>query len=207
MIEDIDLWIARQAMRGIRMRMDAWGEGAFVSINALGMHFLSMEFADQLIAIAQQEDIDPYWVHIEITETAILQDMNAAKAAVQRLREAGFRIYLDDFGTGYSSLSHLSRFPLDGLKVDVSFVRDIPVSAGACNLARGIIDLAHNLDLDVVCEGGETPEQAEFLIMAEADLLQGWYSGNAQSLPSNLSAKAAVPAFASGSVEAVQQPA
>lgn len=207
MIEDIDLWIARQAMRGIRMRMDAWGEGAFVSINASGMHFLSMEFADQLISIAQQEDIDPYWVHIEITETAILQDMKAAKAAVQRLREAGFRIYLDDFGTGYSSLSHLSRFPLDGLKVDVSFVRDIPTSAGACNLARGIIDLAHNLDLGVVCEGVETPEQAEFLTMAEADLLQGWYFGSAQPLPSSLSAKAAVPTFASGSVEAVQQPA
>lgn len=116
-------------------------------------------------------------------------------------------IDLDDFGTGYSSLSHLSRFPLDGLKVDVSFVRDIPTSAGACNLARGIIDLAHNLDLDVVCEGVQTPEQAEFLTMAEADLLQGWYFGSAQPLPSSLSAKAAVPTFASGSVEAVQQPA
>ena len=192
MIEELDLWIAEKAMREIYAASLGWDRLPFVSINVSGTHFVSQRFVDKLLALAERENYDTGLIHIEITETAILTDKDNARYGVERLREAGFKVYLDDFGTGFSSLSHLADFPLDGIKIDVSFVRDIPALPSACKLTQGVIALAHSLDLEVVAEGVERGVQRTFLTENGSDLLQGFYFGKGEALPDSLSAPISV---------------
>lgn len=152
-------------------------------MNISGVHFLSDGFVEPLIQLLERHQIAPSRLHLEITETSILRDVDSALVAVKRLRDQGIKVFMDDFGTGYSSLSHLAKFPLDGLKIDVSFIRGVPGDDIACGLTRGIIALAKNLNLEVVAEGVETPAQYEFLLAHDCDFLQGYYFGYAAELP------------------------
>lgn len=193
-IDSLDLWIAEKAMRELYEASFSWDRLPFVSINVSGTHFGSQSFVDRLLALAARENYDTGLVQIEITETAIMTDVENARLGVERLRAAGFKVFLDDFGTGYSSLSHLAEFPLDGIKLDVSFVRDVPAIPKACKLTQGVIDLAHTLDLKVVAVGVEKGAQRTFLTDAGSDLLQGFYFGHGETLPDvlNVSASAQV---------------
>jgi diguanylate cyclase (GGDEF)-like protein len=123
----------------------------------------------------RRTDLDPRSVQIEITESAIMVDPEAAVETLRALREMGFHIAVDDFGTGYSSLGYLRRFPVDTLKIDRTFISDLPDDPEAAVLVRTIINLGLSLGLRVVAEGVETAEQADFLQREHCHLAQGFY--------------------------------
>ena len=104
-----------------------------------------------------------------------MQDIEIAIANMQQLRASGFKLSIDDFGTGYSSLSYLKRFPIDKLKIDQSFVREIPADDDSSAITGAIVSLAHSLQLKVIAEGVETKEQLDFLIQKGCDEVQGYY--------------------------------
>ena len=122
-----------------------------------------------------RQGLDASRLEVELTESMVMQDPDRTIALLTQMREAGLHLSLDDFGTGYSSLSYLRRFPLDVLKVDQSFVREVTSNEEAAAIAGAIITLAHSLNLGVVAEGVETAEQLDFLIAQRCDVIQGFY--------------------------------
>src|SRR5262249_3153362 len=118
--------------------------------------------------------LDPRWLEIEITESLIMHDVKASVAKMQELKDLGVSLALDDFGTGYSSLSMLKSFPLSRLKIDRSFIRDIPDDEDDMAITSAIISLAQKLGLEVLAEGVETEEQAVFLLEAGCHNIQGY---------------------------------
>lgn len=136
--------------------------------------------ADLLNAIEQaleEAGLDPAFLELEITESAIMQEAEKAIETMHRVRERGIKLAIDDFGTGYSSLSCLRHFPLSKLKIDQSFTRDILSGEDRGAIAEGIIALARTLKLDVIAEGVEEAEQVEFLLAKGCTEGQGYYLG------------------------------
>lgn len=119
-------------------------------------------------------DLMPGCLQIEITETMLMQDISAAELTVARLHELGIQLAIDDFGTGYSSLNYLKRFPINTVKVDRSFVKDIPGDADDCAITAAVIAMAHRLNMEVVAEGVETEAQLEFLRQQKCEFAQGF---------------------------------
>ena len=128
-----------------------------------------------LIETVNRYGVDPANLAIEITESVFMGDSDAAKIWLDAVHELGFRIYLDDFGTGYSSLSYIKRFPVDVLKVDKSFVRDMSEDNSDRALVGAIINMARSLELTVVAEGVETQRQLDLLEAAGCGCVQGYY--------------------------------
>jgi EAL domain-containing protein (putative c-di-GMP-specific phosphodiesterase class I) len=118
--------------------------------------------------------LDPCYLELEITETSVMKRAEHAAKTLDALRELGTAIAIDDFGTGFSSLSYLKRFPVDRLKIDRSFVRDIPQDANDVALARSIVALGHSLNLGIVAEGVETQAQKDTLTAIGCDAMQGF---------------------------------
>jgi EAL domain-containing protein (putative c-di-GMP-specific phosphodiesterase class I) len=125
----------------------------------------------------QSSGANPYRLKMELTESLLLSDVEDAIRKMAELRSIGVTFALDDFGTGYSSLSYLKKLPLDQLKIDQSFVRDVLIDANDAAIARTILSLAHSLDLGVVAEGVETEGQREFLRQAGCKAFQGYLFG------------------------------
>jgi len=121
--------------------------------------------------------VEPHLLEIELTETTVMHDVDAAAATLRNLRALRIRIAIDDFGTGYSSLGYLRRFPIDTLKIDRSFVLDLPADQDSAAIVRAIIHLARSLRLDVVAEGVETLAQLEFLRAENCAGHQGFLGG------------------------------
>ena len=125
-------------------------------------------------ALAVQR-IDPRHLEIEITEGAMMQDIAGAIRSTAQLKKGGVRISLDDFGTGYSSLAYLSRFPIDVVKIDQSFVSDITTNPVNAAIAQATIAMSHKLGKVVLAEGVETEEQMQYLRRNECDEMQGYF--------------------------------
>ena len=123
----------------------------------------------------QDTGIEPGCLILEITETALFQDVQRAAAALHTLKRRGVRLAIDDFGTGYSSLSYLRQFEVDILKIDREFVHNIANRSNDAALVNAIIAMAHNLGIQVVAEGVETTEQQQLLEAWDCDVLQGFY--------------------------------
>jgi len=119
--------------------------------------------------------IDAQYLELELTESMLMQDPEIAVATMHKLKQIGVKISLDDFGTGYSSLTYLSRFPIDTLKIDQSFVRNITTEPDAAEIAMAIVGLAHRMDLRVIAEGVETEAQLAYLRENDCDEIQGYY--------------------------------
>jgi EAL domain-containing protein (putative c-di-GMP-specific phosphodiesterase class I) len=113
-------------------------------------------------------------LELEITETALIENIDQAVDMLGRLRATGVRISIDDFGTGLASLSYLKRLPIDQLKIDISFIRDVLHDPGDAQIVKAIINLGHSLDLEVVAEGVEEPAQRDLLVASGCDLMQGY---------------------------------
>jgi EAL domain-containing protein (putative c-di-GMP-specific phosphodiesterase class I) len=129
----------------------------------------------KLTRIIHASGLDPSSLELEITESVVMSDGECAVEVLEQLKSIGVRIAIDDFGTGYSSLGYLKRFPIDTLKVDRSFIRDIPADSGDKKIARAIIAMAHALRLEVVAEGVENAEQLKFLRAQHCDAVQGYF--------------------------------
>jgi len=139
--------------------------------------------------------IDARWLTLEITEHVLVTDAAKSIQAMLELRALGCRIAIDDFGTGYSSLSYLKRLPVDELKIDQSFVRDMQTDADDAVIVRSTIDLAHNLGIAVVAEGVENVQVWNMLRELQCDLAQGYYMGRPMPVEEFLQWSAAAAAL------------
>ena len=156
----------------------AWSDAGLpaltVAVNLSARQFLQQDLVATVERILAQTGADPHWLEIEITESIAMQNADYTIVVLRDLKEMGILIAMDDFGTGYSSLSYLKKFPIDSLKIDQSFVRDITTDSNDAAIANAIIVLAHSLKLKVVAEGVETSEQATFLKRHNCDRQQGY---------------------------------
>lgn len=167
-------WILRMACAQRRAWLDAGHDDIRVSVNVSTVQFRDPNLIATVSRALADAALDPGHLELEITESLVLQDDEATATILRELRAMGVRIALDDFGTGYSSLSYLARFPLDILKLDRSFVRDVTMNASARGIAAAVISMAHVLGLRVVAEGVDHEEQLRFLKEQGCDELQGF---------------------------------
>jgi diguanylate cyclase (GGDEF)-like protein/PAS domain S-box-containing protein len=159
-----------------------WSEDAAtrhlsIAVNVSARQFRHTDFATQVLALLLKSGANPYRLKMELTESLLLSDIDDAIDKMGELRSMGVGFSLDDFGTGYSSLSYLKRLPLDQLKIDQSFVRDVLTDPNDAAIARTILSLAHSLDLGVVAEGVETTGQHDFLLANGCTQFQGYLFG------------------------------
>ena len=167
-------WVLEAACAQVKA-WQAQGLGAQpVAINVSARQF-QQRHLDGFMARIRNAAIDPALIHLELTESLLMQDAASTIRALASLKDCGVRLSIDDFGTGYSSLAYLKRFPLDELKIDRAFVRDIITDPEDAEITLAIISLAHSLDLKVVAEGVETEAQLLFLRSHGCDEIQGYY--------------------------------
>jgi EAL domain-containing protein (putative c-di-GMP-specific phosphodiesterase class I) len=176
LIREIGIWVVNEACR----HLAAWKAQdiapPFLSINVAPEQLRDDWFVSRVAGALRRFSIDPSWLQIEITESAIA-DGALASMRLRELSEVGVRIALDDFGAGYSSLSTLQTLPIDVIKIDRSFITKVPQSLSACRLIEAIVRMAEGLEKRVIAEGVETAEQAEFLIRTGCYGIQGYLYG------------------------------
>ncbi|MDT0617035.1 EAL domain-containing protein [Salinisphaera sp. P385] len=148
-----------------------------VGVNISPRELVAERFVERIAGCLDQYGLPSSMLTLEITENVLIESPTIAAEALARLRRRGIRIAIDDFGTGYASLSYLNRFPVDVLKIDKQFVRDILLDRNDCAIVNAIIGMAHNLELEVVAEGVETAEQMSLLKSLGCDTLQGYLLG------------------------------
>lgn len=171
MISDITLLMFRKSI----VVMHDWPAPIRLSFNLSAYDVTSKSVVTALIDVLAKSGIAPSRVIFEITETGLLQDFATARANIELIREAGARIALDDFGTGYSSLSHIQNLPLDKLKIDRSFIKDIETNPTSQNIVRSIVALCQGMQIECVAEGAETENQVRYLQGIGCQLIQGYY--------------------------------
>ena len=176
-IIQLDLSIFERVCLLLRKLMDEKRKVFPCSCNFSHNHFMDHSLPEKLLAIATRHRIPTNLLEIEITETSVIYDIDAVIDITRKLREAGFRISLDDFGVGYSSINLLCQISIDTIKLDKSFLDQSSILPCKRSLIEGIIDIAANLDIDVLCEGVETAMQATFLKQAGCTMAQGYYYG------------------------------
>lgn len=175
LIVQLGEWVLRRAIHdGVRLARVGVPE-LRVAVNLSALQFRQQEIARSLQQMLVAAGAQPSQLQIEITESILMQNLEATANALRALSDMGVELSLDDFGTGYSSLSYLKRFPIDVLKIDRSFVRDIPGDADDSAIASAIISMAHALGIRVVAEGVESRDQLEFLRRRDCDRMQGYY--------------------------------
>jgi diguanylate cyclase (GGDEF)-like protein len=173
LIDALTGWVLAAALTQIV----AWGpafEGLSMSVNVSARNLARLDFADTVLAALATAGVAASRLVVEITETALMTDPEVAADVLARLSVAGVRISVDDFGQGQTSLGYLSTLPLHELKIDKSFVGDLPDNLGHAAIVRSVVDLGHNLGLQVVAEGVETPETVALLTATGCDVAQGY---------------------------------
>ncbi|MCC6715065.1 MAG: EAL domain-containing protein [Gammaproteobacteria bacterium] len=174
LIIPIGEWVLRKALAQARVWLDSGLPVPRLAVNICARQFRQCDVATMVADALRQSGLDGSCLEVEITESVLMEDTDATVATLQRLKELGVSIAIDDFGTGYSSLNYLKRFPIDTLKIDRSFVSDIPYDQDDAVITRAIIGLAHNLRRTVIAEGVETHEQVRFLRENRCDEAQGY---------------------------------
>ncbi|WP_017735283.1 phosphodiesterase DibA [Pseudomonas sp. CBZ-4] len=177
LIADIDAWVLDQSCR----QMGQWlAQGValnFIAVNVSSRLFARRELYEQVAQVLHDTGLDPAFLELEVTESAVMDDPEAALEQLHRLRELGLRLAIDDFGTGYSSLLRLKRLPVQKLKIDQGFVAGLPWDEDDAAIVRVVIALAKSMGMQVHAEGIEQVEQARFLLEHECDLGQGYWFG------------------------------
>jgi diguanylate cyclase (GGDEF)-like protein len=173
LIVPIGEWVLRQACTDAHA-WHAQGHDVQVSVNLSGRQFREEPLIDTILTILLETGLDPSMLMLEITESVLMEHAEATVARLYRLKDKGIYLSIDDFGTGYSSMTYLKRFPVAKLKIDQSFIRDIPEDSEDVAITTATIQMAHGLKLRVVAEGIETKAQADFLRQRGCDMGQGY---------------------------------
>jgi EAL domain-containing protein (putative c-di-GMP-specific phosphodiesterase class I) len=181
----IGAWVLKHSCHqmGALIREGLMPENSKVAVNLSAKQFSDPNLLQTVVDILIRSKIDPLNLELEITESIIMDDVNAAIATMDAIKNKGIYLAIDDFGTGYSSLAYLKRFPIDVLKVDRSFISDIPEDKTDMAITSAVISMAHKLGMKVVAEGIETQEQLEFLREHKCDYGQGYLFSRPLTLP------------------------
>ncbi len=174
LIVPIGEWVIRRVCSQNKKWQDTGCEKVCVSVNLSARQFQQRNLVAVISQILQETGLDPQYLGLEITETIAMKNADYTISALNELKKMHVHLSLDDFGTGYSSLSYLKRFPLETLKIDRSFVRDITTDPNDAAIVTAVVALAHSLKLDVVAEGVETEGQLSFLKTHDCDQVQGY---------------------------------
>jgi diguanylate cyclase (GGDEF)-like protein/PAS domain S-box-containing protein len=175
LIVPIGRWVLREACRQARVWQDGGLAPIRVAINVSAVELRALDFVSSVADSLAATGLQAHNLELELTETFLMQEAKSTVAVVRELRAMGVHLALDDFGTGYSSLSYLQRFPIDTLKIDQSFVRDLATDANDANIVRAMIGMGNSLHMRVVAEGIETRVQLEFLRALRCPVGQGFY--------------------------------
>ncbi|MFB3301707.1 EAL domain-containing protein [Pseudomonas sp. AMR01] len=170
--------VGRWVIKTVCEQIAEWQRGEIgpveVSVNVSGYQLIEGDLISDISRILAQTGVEAHWLEVELTEGSLMENTQHTIDSLQRLRAMGVKISIDDFGTGYSSLAYLRRFPIDTLKIDIAFIREVTTNPQDAAIARTIIELAHSLNLRAVAEGVETQEQLAFLKEAGCDQIQGY---------------------------------
>ncbi|HSX72306.1 MAG TPA: bifunctional diguanylate cyclase/phosphodiesterase, partial [Pseudomonas sp.] len=167
-------WIFNQGVRQCRAWQAQFGDQLLLSLNVSPVQFGMPQLVDELRRVLESHGLNPSQLELEVTEGALMQDLDATREQLRQLRALGVRIAIDDFGTGHSSLAYLRHFDLDTLKIDRLFVANMLDSPKDAAIVSTIIDLGHHLGLEVIAEGVETLEQRDWLIAHRCTAMQGF---------------------------------
>lgn len=176
-IVQIDLWVLKETCKQLKIWQETqlYAPEVSVSINFSSQDFVAPDLVDRIASILNETKIDPYKIKLEITETALIENTKYAAEVLTKLKALGVALSLDDFGKGYSSLSYLQQFPLDVLKIDRCFVRELNHNSKNATITKALIQIAHQLKLTVIAEGVETEAELAFLLENNCDNIQGYY--------------------------------
>src|ERR1700726_4160024 len=172
-ILQIGEWVLRTACR----EAATWTQPLTVAVNISAVQIHNANFAQGVHEILLETGLAPGQLELEITETALIRDLNRALATLRRIKMLGVRIAMDDFGTGYSSLSNLRAFPFDKIKIDGSFIKSVDSSGQAATIVRAVLGLGRGLNLPVLAEGVETSAELDFLESELCNEVQGYLLG------------------------------
>lgn len=175
LIVPIGQWVLQEACRQVKSWQRKLGKNLIVAVNLSARQFSQPDLIDQIRAVLHETNFDPTCLELEITESSAMHNAENTIHMLRELKRLGVRIAMDDFGTGYSSLNYLKRFPIDTLKLDQSFVKDVMDDPVAAAIVSSVIALSHDLELAVVAEGVETAEQLAFLRNHGCDRIQGFF--------------------------------
>ena len=175
LILPIGAWVLREACAQAQAWMDAGLPIMSMAVNVSAMEFRDKNFLDGLFAILSETGLDPRSLELELTESVLMKHAEFTASVLQILRKRGVQVAVDDFGTGYSSLSYLQKFPVDALKIDQSFVRQISTAGDDTTIVKAVIGMARSLKLRVIAEGVETLDEVAFLRAYRCEEAQGYY--------------------------------
>ncbi|MDH3998645.1 MAG: EAL domain-containing protein, partial [Desulfuromonadales bacterium] len=175
LILSIEEWVLRTACLAAKSWNEQGDELLRVSVNLSPHQFQRQDVFEMVRKIVAETGVQPEWLGLEITESTVMKDVEHAVDMFQQLKDLGLHLSVDDFGTGYSSLSYLKKFPIDLLKIDRSFITDIPAECDDIAIVSAIISMAHKLEIKVLAEGVETAAQKDFLHSVKCDEFQGFY--------------------------------
>jgi len=167
--------IMEEACQGLKRIQSFSTSPLTININLSVRQLEDFDSVDKIIEIVNKNQLSPEQVKLEITESLLMNDPEQSQIQLTRLHEAGFKLIVDDFGTGYSSLSYLSRFPIDSIKIDRSFITQMKQDHRSMTIVHATNSLGHNLDMEVVAEGVEDAEELQILKSLDCDYIQGYY--------------------------------
>ena len=175
LIIPISEWVIHQVCEEVKRLHDVGYNELKVSINISGLHFNQSYFVKDVSEIIRNANMNPNLVELELTESVIMANAKESIDELVDVKKNGMKVSIDDFGTGYSSLSYLKRFPIDTLKIDQSFIRNLTSYSDDAAIVRAIIMMAKSLQLEIIAEGVENREQLDFLRQEKCDIIQGFY--------------------------------
>jgi diguanylate cyclase (GGDEF)-like protein/PAS domain S-box-containing protein len=176
LIAYLGAWALCEACRQNRAWQDAGLPPVVVAVNLSALQLRQPNLVSVVAETLNDSGLEAHWLELELTESALMEDPDQANRVLSDLKALGLRLAIDDFGTGYSSLAYLSRFPVNQLKIDRGFVRNITTDHNAAAISTSVIALAHQMKLTVIAEGVETAEQLDFLVAHGCDEIQGYYA-------------------------------
>ncbi|MBN3960686.1 EAL domain-containing response regulator [Nostoc sp. NMS8] len=174
LIVPIGKWVLKNVCKQIKSWRDAGINSLMVAVNLSVIEFNQPDFIHKIVNFIAANDLEPHYLELELTESMIMQDVNSAIATMSKLQSLGVKIAIDDFGTGYSSLIYLKNLPINTLKIDRYFIHNVANDFQKSAITKALIQMAHNLNLDVVAEGVETEAELDFLRQHNCNYMQGF---------------------------------